>query len=267
VPFEGQLNENVWFAPYPGARVDGATELCLDVVDQVLATGEVGAVVMEPVLGRGGVALPHEGALREVAVRAHASGALVIADEIYTGLGRTGARFRSVADGVDADMVCLGKALGGGLAASACLMRDAVARSWGDCVGEAIHTSTFLGNPLACAAAMASLDVLEHEATRGEIARAAETLARVLHRVASRPGGSVRTVTCAGLLAGVTLEGGLPRVLATVRAMLERGYIVLPGGVAGDGLTLTPPCCVTDAQLEAFGDALIEVTTSAPLRS
>ncbi|MEZ4392131.1 MAG: aminotransferase class III-fold pyridoxal phosphate-dependent enzyme [Polyangiales bacterium] len=156
-PFEGQLNPSVRFVDYPdAARGDGAREL--DALEAALRGGEVGAVIVEPILGRGGVVLPPSGFLRALGALARAAGALVVADEIYTGLGRTGAPLRSVAQGLVPDLVCLGKALGGGLPVSACLMRDEVAAAWGSSTGEAIHTSFFLGNPLSCAAALASLE-------------------------------------------------------------------------------------------------------------
>jgi acetylornithine/succinyldiaminopimelate/putrescine aminotransferase len=247
-PFAGQLNPGVRFAPYPAH--DGALAGSLRAVDDALATGEVGAVLVEPVLGRGGVVVPPAGFLAALGARARAAGAALVVDEIYTGLYRTGPRLRAVDDGCSPDVICLGKALGGGLPVSACLIREEVARAWGESVGEAIHTSTFLGNPLACAAALASLDALDAPATRAELARASATLARVL-------GATGLPVTCAGLLAAVRL-GAPGRAIGVMRALLDRGYVVLPGGPDADALTLTPPCCVTDAQLEGFTAALTE---------
>jgi 4-aminobutyrate aminotransferase/(S)-3-amino-2-methylpropionate transaminase len=249
VPFAGQLNPAVRFAPYP-ARVEDAAA-SLRAVDEALASGAIGAVLVEPMLGRGGVVVPPPGFLTALAERAKQAGAALVVDEIYTGLHRTGARFRAVAEGCTPDVICLGKALGGGLPVSACLIREDVARAWGASVGEAIHTSTFLGNPLACAAAMAALDVLDAPETHAEITRAAATLARVLHSTGL-------PVTAVGLLAAVRF-GAPGRAIGVMRALLERGYVVLPGGADADALTLTPPCGVTDAQLEGFGTALRDV--------
>jgi 4-aminobutyrate aminotransferase/(S)-3-amino-2-methylpropionate transaminase len=223
----------------------------LRAVDEALASGAIGAVLVEPMLGRGGVVVPPPGFLTALAERAKQAGAALVVDEIYTGLHRTGARFRAVAEGCTPDVICLGKALGGGLPVSACLIREDVARAWGASVGEAIHTSTFLGNPLACAAAMAALDVLDAPETHAEITRAAATLARVLHSTGL-------PVTAVGLLAAVRF-GAPGRAIGVMRALLERGYVVLPGGADADALTLTPPCGVTDAQLEGFGTALRDV--------
>lgn len=247
-PFAAQVNPRVTFAPYPaGDVVEGAVWRA---VDDALRNGEIGAVLVEPILGRGGVVVPAAGALRELGERARAAGAVVIADEIYTGLGRTGPRFRSDDEGLAPDVICLGKAMGGGMPVSAVLIREEVAQAWGRTRGEAIHTSTFLGNPLACAAAMAALDVLDDAETTAQIASCGEHLAGVLREVV---GGRV---TRAGLLLGVALDGGAARSLAVSRALLERGYIALTGGVRGDVLTLTPPCVLTRAQAEGFAAAL-----------
>jgi len=246
VPLRGQLNPAVRFVPYP---TDVGTLASVSrAIEEALATGDFGAVIVEPVLGRGGVVAPPPGffpALREQTARA---GVLLVADEIYTGLYRTGVRFRSVVDGCVPDVICLGKALGGGLPVSACLLREDIARAWGTCEGEAIHTSTFLGNPLACAAALAALDVLDDAATHAAIARASHALTDVLARTGL-------PVASAGLLAALRL-GAPGRALKVMRALLDRGYVVLPGGAEADVLTFTPPCCITDAQLEAFGEAL-----------
>ncbi len=255
-PFARQLNPEVRFAPFPDRAVEGADRVALDAVDEALDAGDVGAVIIEPVQGRGGVVVPHEGFLDAIGARARAGGAVLVVDEVYTGLGRAGARFRSVADGCEPDVICLGKALGGGVPVSACLVRDEVAGAWGTSTGEAIHTSTFLGNPLACAAAMASLDVLEDPATAASIARVGNELADALDALARDPSLAIARVTRLGLLAGVTVAGGVGRALAVMRAALERGYVVLPGGVAGDVLTLTPPCTLTRAQVDGFAAAL-----------
>lgn len=254
-PFAGQLNPAVRFAPY--AREEGRESArALAALDVLLRDGAVGAVVLEPILGRGGVVVPPAGFLQEVEARARDAGALLIADEIYTGLGRCGEMFRSVHGGLSPDVICLGKALGGGLPVSACLLRDEVAAAWGRTPGEALHTSTFLGNPLACAAALATLDVLTAPDTALRIASAASALRRALERVAlSRPADPVR-IDGAGLLIGVGLRGGHARALGVVRSLLERGFIALLGGADGDTLTLTPPMALTEGQADAFADAL-----------
>jgi 4-aminobutyrate aminotransferase/(S)-3-amino-2-methylpropionate transaminase len=254
-PFAGQLNPAVRFAPY--ASDEGReSSRALEALDALLREQPVGAVVIEPILGRGGIVVPPASFLLEVEARARNAGALLIADEIYTGLGRCGEMFRSVDVGLSPDVICLGKSLGGGLPVSACLLRDEVAAAWGRTPGEALHTSTFLGNPLACSAALATLEVLTAPDTPLRIASAASALRRALERVAlSRPSDPVR-IFGAGLLIGVGLRGGHARALGVVRALLERGFITLLGGADGDTLTLTPPMVLSEAQADGFADAL-----------
>ena len=252
-PFSEQLNPTIRFVPFPSLS---SRDRSLEMARSVLAEGRTGAVLVEPTLGRGGVEPAAPGALVALEAMAREHGALLIADEVYTGLGRTGPWFQSVAMGCEPDVVVVGKALGGGLPVSAAILREEVARSWGSSVGEAIHTSTFLGNPLACAAAIASLDVLQLPETSAMIARCAAVLERELRTALQDRDLGVRRLTFVGLLVGVSIDGGLRRALSVCRQMLLRGYILLTGGVSGDVLTLTPPACLTDEQTLAFANTL-----------
>ena len=248
-PFAEQLNRHVAFAPFPTREAElGAA---LEHVERAITglPGRAGAVLVEPIQGRGGVRVPPPAFLRELAHLTHRHDALLIVDEIYTGLGRTGTWFRHREQGCEADLICLGKALGGGVPVSACIGREEVMAAWGDPAGEAIHTSTFLGNPPACAAALACLDELRTRDITHEVREREAVLRRALAPVA---GVSVRG---AGLLLGV--EFGPPeRVLGAMRKLLERGYICLPSGSPPSVLCLTPPACITDAQIQGFAQAL-----------
>jgi 4-aminobutyrate aminotransferase/(S)-3-amino-2-methylpropionate transaminase len=117
--FGDQLNPHVTFAPYP--RSIETVDESLTRVKQALGTGTAGAVLVEPVLGRGGVVVPPSTFLGELRSLAKSEGALLVADEIWTGLGRTGHMLASSAAGVVPDLICLGKGLGGGLPISACI--------------------------------------------------------------------------------------------------------------------------------------------------
>jgi 4-aminobutyrate aminotransferase/(S)-3-amino-2-methylpropionate transaminase len=252
-PFAEQLNAHVVFAPYPtdAASLDGS----IGAVERALSTREVGAVLVEPILGRGGCVVPPAAflpALQRVCARA---GALLVCDEIWTGLGRSGAWLASVDAGVVPDVVCLGKGLGGGLPISACVGRGNVMAAWGEHGGTTIHTATHFGAPVACAAALATLAALAGLDVRArEVgARWAEGLRHALQ------GCRVADVRGQGLMIGVELEGGAARALAVTRQLLQRGWIVLTGGAAGDVLTLTPPLDIDEALLEAFTDALVAV--------
>jgi len=267
-PFRDQLNVHVTFIPYPKVtsheqnQAESVLDQCVATVEKVLRSGTVGAVLIEPILGRGGVEAPVTGFLLALAEATRRHGALLIADEIYTGLGRTGRMFRSVAQGCVPDIICLGKALGGGMPVSACLIEDSVAEAWGTPDQEALHTSTFLGNPLSCAAAIAALGVLGDQHTHDLIRARGVALESVLNNVLRDHRLGVPRRTFAGLLVGLQLDGGLPRTLAVMRGLLERGFIVLPGGIEGDVLTLTPPMTISDSQIDAFGQALSDVLRS-----
>jgi 4-aminobutyrate aminotransferase/(S)-3-amino-2-methylpropionate transaminase len=254
-PFAAQLNAHVTFAPYPSAGADGSLDASLAAVERALARREVGAVLVEPVLGRGGCIVPPRGFLPALRAACDASGALLVCDEIWTGLGRSGAWLASVEDGTVPDVVCLGKGLGGGLPVSACIGAERAMAAWGAHGGSAIHTATHFGAPLACAAALATLDVLERE---GLPARAREVGSRWMERLREATRGrSVREIRGRGLMVGVALDSG-GHALAVARRLLARGWIVLTGGAAGDALTLTPPLIIDESLLDAFAGALAD---------
>jgi 4-aminobutyrate aminotransferase/(S)-3-amino-2-methylpropionate transaminase len=253
-PFAEQLNAHVTFAPYPGAGPDASLGASMVVLRRALARGDVGAVLVEPILGRGGCVVPPPGflaALREECDRARA---LLVCDEVWTGLGRSGAMLASADQGVTADVVCLGKGLGGGVPISACLGSAGAMAGWGVHGGTTIHTATHFGAPPACAAALATLDTIEREDLPR---RAREVGGRWMEALRARTfRRGVREVRGRGLMVGVALEGGGRRALVVARRLLARGWIVLTGGAAGDTLTLTPPLDVDEALLEAFAGEL-----------
>lgn len=231
-PFESMLGSHVDHAPYGGAWPD---------------LHGYAAVLVEPVQGRGGMRAPPEGWLERLHAEARAAGALVIHDEIYSGLGRTG---RLLAAGeLKPDLLCLGKALGGGFPLSACLGTAAAMDAWGASTGEAIHTQTFLGNPVGCAMALAVLDVY---AAEDLAARAATEGARFAAALAALPG--VSAVTGRGLMLGVHVKDSL----GVTRRLLDRGWIVLPCGERAEALGLTPPLTTSRAVLDAAVVALAE---------
>lgn len=248
-PFREQLNPHVRFADY--ATSEHELPLAIDSVARAIRElgDKAGAILVEPLQGRGGIRVPAPGFLRRVSELAREHGMLLIADEIYTGLGRTGAPFLHLTEGLDADLICLGKGLGGGFPISACIGREQVMAAWGDPGSEAIHTSTFLGNPIACAAALATLRELE----RADFAaRALEREQKFRTALSEIAGLSLRG---RGLLLGVELERA-SHALHLMGMLQERGYLALPAGVPPSVVSLTPPACITDAQIEGFAHTL-----------
>ena len=251
-PFAGQLNSHVVFAPYPH---DAASlDVAMAAVGRALAGRTIGAIIVEPVLGRGGCVVPPPGFLRALRDVCDRAGTLLVCDEIWTGLGRSGAWLASVDAGVVPDLLCLGKGLGAGLAISACIGSATAMAAWGAHGGTTLHTATHFGSPVACAAALATLDAIH---ARSLVERARSAGERWIARLrAGLAGARVVDVRGRGLMVGVALEGGAARALLVSRRLLQRGWIVLTGGTAGDVLTLTPPLDIDEALLDAFVEAL-----------
>ncbi len=261
VPFREQLGGFTQHAGYP--RTPGEAARVLEQIEAWLAQPPagippVGAVLVEPIQGRGGIVLPPEGWFADLLSLCHRQGALLIADEIFTGFGRTGRWFASEAP---PDILCIGKAMGGGFPISACVSTPEIMATWGESQGEALHTSTFLGNPLGCAASLAALAEIEE---RGLVERAAalgEWLRPRLYALRSRR-PAIAEVRGRGLMWGLDLRdaAGRPDGALAGRVMIEalrRGVILLPAAPDGNVLELVPPYTITEAQLE-FALAVVE---------
>jgi 4-aminobutyrate aminotransferase-like enzyme len=268
-PFQPRLFQGVAFAPFPDPR-DGEAGMrnALERVERALEEGvqghAVGAVIVEPVQARAGARVPPPGFFPAVMERTRAAGALVIADEIFTGAGRCGAFLASPAVGLEPDLVCLGKALSGGMPLSACIGRADVMDAWPASPGEALHTSTFLGHPVACAAALAAVGLFA-EGLADRATKLGDGLVKKL-RVALRGARGVGEVRGLGLLLGIELVEGpeqrAPRAGAGARAAqaaLAEGLLVLPAGDSGHVVELAPPVCLTRAQVDFAVDALARV--------
>jgi len=250
-PFREQLNPHVAFAEYPARAEDLAR--VLSQVDAALKAAPVGAILVEPILGRGGVIVPPPEFLPELGQLAERSGALVIADEIWTGLGRSGKLLFSLQPGFTPDLVCLGKGLGGGLPISAVVGRGDVLSAWRR-EAEVVHTSTFAGNALACATSLATLDVIsrQHLAERAEHL-GGELLGTLKERLARFPKLSVRG---SGLMIAIDLGDRPARATELASRLLEHGYITSTGGGRREVLVLTPPLTLGESLLPGFIDSL-----------
>jgi 4-aminobutyrate aminotransferase/(S)-3-amino-2-methylpropionate transaminase len=246
-PFAALLSERTAFARYGEAR---------DVLRAAgAAPAPVGAVLVEPVQGRGGERVPPAGflgALRELCDR---EGWLLIADEVYTGFGRTGRWFACEHAGVVPDLLCVAKGLASGMPISACIGRRAVMDAWPLSTGEALHTQTFLGHPPSCAAALASIAVLAEEKL---VERAAEDGARALAWLRAHAAGRprLREVRGLGLMLGIECDAPATALAACAEA-LRRGVILLPSGEDGRVLSVTPPLSIgSEALIRALAIVL-----------
>ena len=211
---------------------------------------QTAAFIVEPVQGEGGVNVPRDGYLRALADLCHASGALLIADEVQTGIGRTGRMFAVEHEGVVPDVMALGKGLGGGFPVAAFLCTEAVARTVA--LGE--HGTTFGGNPLACAAANAVLRTVEEEKL---VARAAELGARLHARLrafaADRPDRAA-SARGKGLLQALILKDADRAAALPLRA-LERGVLV--NVTAGNVVRFFPALNIPEDDLFAGLDLVL----------
>lgn len=255
-PFESRLYSGVRFAPYPETPTELKAALATVRAafrEQERAGTPVGAIIVEPIQGRGGIRVPPDGFLAGLRELCDGNDCLLIFDEIYSGMGRTGRWFACEHWGVTPDVLTLGKALTGSVPVSAAVGTPNAMIGWPPSHGEAIHTSTFLGNPIGCAAALAQIQVIE---TDHLLDRASEIGSAVQDRVAhwSRKWPGLVRGRGIGALQGVVLPPGVAVQIAD--AALEKGVIVLCEGPTLDVLALTPPLTITPAQLQHSLDVL-----------
>ena len=250
-PFAPQLNPHVRFAAYP-SELSELKPLAAWLRAE-LARGDVGAVVYEPILGRGGCVVPPDAFGPLLGALCGEFGALLVADEIWTGLGRSGEWLFSRARGASPDLVCLGKGLGGVLPLSACVGSERVMGAWSR-AEEVVHTATFAGAPLACAASLATLEDIEARGLVERARRVGSELARQLDAVLERGRSSVASggVRGAGLMLAIELGTAPGLSLRLKQRLLERGYIVSLGGGGRESVVLTPPLDVPETLLEGF---------------
>jgi acetylornithine/N-succinyldiaminopimelate aminotransferase len=206
--------------------------------------GELAAIMLEPVLGEGGVVPLDDAFVAAAAEIARELGALLVVDEVQTGLGRTGTFFAYEQLGLRPDLVTLAKGLANGLPIGALLVRDGVAEA----IGPGDHGSTFGGNPVACAAACAVVAAVD-DALLADVAARGARLAAGLRRL---PG--VREVRGRGLLLAAVLDGD---ATAVVDACRDAGLLVLTAGA--DVLRLLPPLVVTEDEVDEALEILASV--------
>jgi len=277
-PFRSQLREFGHFVPFP--RVGQASRLSqikkkeirdrrdacptLEAIESrirsLARSQQIGAILVEPIQGRGGINIPPPEFLPMLRKLCDRLGALLILDEIYTGFGRTGKWFACEHTGVVPDVICLGKALTGGFPLSACVGRpDVMDVAWPPSTGEAIHTSTFLGHPVGCAMALAQIGEFRRLKLCERSAKLGRSLLEQLQRIrSSRFTLHARGV---GLMAGLELfnPDGSPATKETfrvIKAMLHRGFILLPEGEHGNVISFSPPLTISEAQLSVAVAAL-----------
>ena len=246
----GQPSKQAPFEPLPGYVTHvpyGDTEALAAAVDD-----DTAAVFLEPMMGESGVVVPPEGYLAAARDITSRHGALLVLDEVQTGMGRTGAFFAHQHDGITPDVVTMAKGLGAGLPIGACLAVGPAA----ELLTPGLHGSTFGGNPICTAAALAVLRVLAAE----DLVRHAEVLGKsVRHGIEKLGHPLIDHVRGRGLLWGVVLTA--PRAKDAEAAARDTGFLI--NAAAPDVIRLAPPLIITEAQIDGFIAALPGILDTA----
>ncbi|HET6728872.1 MAG TPA: acetylornithine transaminase [Jiangellaceae bacterium] len=231
------------FAPLPG----GVVHVPYADVDALAAAvdADTAAVVLEPIQGEAGVRVPPAGYLRAARQITSRHGALLVLDEVQTGVGRTGEWFAFQHEGVRPDVVTVAKGLGGGFPVGACLGFGRAA----DLLGPGSHGSTFGGNPVAAAAGLAVLETVERDGLLDNVNKVGDQLRRGVESLGDPLVAGVRG---RGLLLAIELT--TPVATQAAAAALDAGFIV--NAVSSDALRLAPPLVLSGDQVESFVGAL-----------
>ena len=243
-PFRSQLKEFATLVAFPRQARD--LEPLAAQIETALAAGRIGAILAEPIQGRGGEIVPPRGFLTLLRKIADAHNIPLVLDEIYTGFNRTGALFACDHEGVVPDVICLGKGLTSGFPLSACVGRAEIMDAWPQSNGEALHTSTFLGNPLGCAMALASL---EQHARPETAALVMERGARLLAALRELRSPHITDLRGVGLLVGLEFDLDGAALNDLVKRALRDGLIFLQSGPKGNILAFTPPFAISDEEI------------------
>ena len=254
------LPSGIHVAPFPSAGASGSDGIdgVRRLFETVTAPSETAAVVIEPVLGEGGYLPAPPGFLRELRALCAELDVLLVADEVQTGFGRTGKMFAVELDGVTPDVLVMGKGIASGFPFAAIGASAALMDRWP--IGS--HGGTYGGNPIGCAAAIATLDVLEAPGFLAEVRDRGEQLSRGLGALAALDPGIV-DVRGPGLMIGVELASPV-RVAAIQRHCLSEGHLILMNaGSHGEVIRWMPPLVVTAADIDlalAAFDAAVRAT-------
>lgn len=243
------LMPGVEFVPY------GDGEAAAKAID-----GETAAMIVEPIQGEGGIIVPPAGYLRQLREACDKHGALLILDEVQTGMGRTGKMWGSEHDGISPDIMTSAKALGGGVMPIGAILGTGKVWEAIYSVNPLSHTSTFGGNPLACTAALATLEVIQEEGLVERSAKMGELLKSGLQSVGSKHGDTIADVRGRGLMVG--LEFSMDEVGELVVAqLLKRGVCVAYTLNNPRVLRFEPPLIIKESEIQTAVDSLDEALT------
>ena len=249
-----------WCLPHQHPSPETAVEAALDGLDRLLTLeappDDVAVMIVEPVLGEGGYVPAERAWLEGLRARCDEHGILLVFDEVQCGAGRTGTYFAAEGYGVAPDVVLFAKGVASGMPLGGLLAGRALFDRW----PTGAHGSTFGGNPVACAAALATLDVIDDE---GLLDRATTLGQRALDRLVEALAGhpSVRDVRGRGLMVGVELADKATTT-AVCDHCLDAGVLALACGPEENVVRLVPPLTITDDELDLGLDALVAAITA-----
>lgn len=257
-PFTDLLSKNVFKAKYPNCAncpfgknpKDCHTE-CLDEIKDLIQKNSIAGIFIELIQGRGGILQAPIKYIQELAKYAKETQTLLIVDEIFTGFGRCGHFLLSEYYQIEPDIITLGKGFSGGVPISMMVAKEEVMCAWEDSKGEAIHTSTFLGNPLNCAYAINTIETLLEISILENVQKMSEYFFQELHRVKKSYPHIIGEIRGMGLMIGVEI---LPKNLAfkLCQQFLLKGIILLPCGLESNILSITPPLIIEKKHIDQW---------------
>ncbi|MBV8728145.1 MAG: aspartate aminotransferase family protein [Candidatus Eremiobacteraeota bacterium] len=252
-PFTTLLGDRAVFFDYPRAR-DGksaVTRTISAIEERLHQERDIGALIVEPIQGRGGMIVPPDGFLRALRDLCDAYQLVFILDEVYTGFGRTGALFAAEHEQVVPDLMCIGKAIANGFPISAAIGTAQIMDAWQPPDREALHTSTFLGNPMGCAAALATIAEIQRLRL---VERAKDLGERLQQRFQTLLGNqAVLEVRGRGLFWGIEMRD-VNVAESIVKTALRQGLIIFAEDAV---VSVMPPLTIAEERLDA-GLAILE---------
>ena len=247
----GPMLPGVYHVPFGSQGLD---ELEQRIFKRLIPADEVAAIIVEPIQGEGGYIVPDDDFFPRLRKICDDNGILLIVDEVQSGAGRTGKMWAIEHWDIEPDIICVAKGIGSGMPISAAVAR-AELMSW----QAGHHGSTFGGNPISCAATLATIELLEEGLIDNAAARGEQAMAG-LRKVAAEHPGMIRDVRGKGLMIGVQFDSG-ETAEAVQWAAFTRGLLVLAAGE--DVVRMSPPLIVNEAEVETavwlFGEAVAAV--------
>jgi 4-aminobutyrate aminotransferase len=260
------LPSGIFIAPYPNVRADNVeAEVARalagfdELLTSVTAPKETAAVIIEPVLGEGGYVAAPSGFLEAIDRRCKEHGMLFISDEVQSGFGRTGKMFAIEHYGVNPDIVCMAKGIASGFPFSALGTRRELDDKW----PTGSHGGTYGGNPMGCAAALATIEILSADDFMGHVNDRGHQLADGLRRLQEQH-ASIRHVRALGLMIAAEFDTAARTSAIMSHCLREGRLITMTAGAAGTTLRFMPPLTVSaeeiDLALTALEKALVDAT-------